>query len=225
MKKLRSGSIIVVFFAVFFLSALSARAALELRGTDSLGNQLIYDTDLNITWYDYTNSYNTWQDQVEWASALAVDFGGTIYDDWRLPATVDGLNVFGYNGTTTAGYNITSSEMGHLFYTELGNKGYYSASGSNQSGYGLTNAGGFEHLLSGDYWYGTEYSDYPTYAWGFNISFGSQGSVNKGNNLYAFAVRAGDVPLNVVPEPVSLILFGVGGVVLVASKKLLKRRG
>ena len=38
MKKGRSISIIVVLFAVFYISTLSAQAALELRGTDSLGN-------------------------------------------------------------------------------------------------------------------------------------------------------------------------------------------
>ena len=94
------------------------------RGTDSLGNRLIYDSDLDITWYDYTNDYDTWQNQMDWAGALYVDFGGTHYTDWRLPTTVDGYQVYGYDGTTTEGYNITSSEMGHLFYTELGNKGF-----------------------------------------------------------------------------------------------------
>lgn len=34
--------------------SVQAHAALYNRGTDSLGNQLIYDSDLNITWYDYT---------------------------------------------------------------------------------------------------------------------------------------------------------------------------
>jgi hypothetical protein len=30
--------------------SMQALAALELRGTDSLGNRLIYDSDLDITW-------------------------------------------------------------------------------------------------------------------------------------------------------------------------------
>jgi len=32
---------------------MQAEATLFLRGTDTLGNQLIYDSDRNITWYDY----------------------------------------------------------------------------------------------------------------------------------------------------------------------------
>ena len=101
------------------------------RGTDSLGNRLIYDSDLNITWYDYSKSWDTWQNQVNWASGLSVTFGSNTYTDWRLPSTVDGTYAgCGCNGTTTAGYNITSSEMGHLFYTELGNTGYYDTSGN-----------------------------------------------------------------------------------------------
>jgi len=89
------------------------------------GVQVINDTDRNITWLDYSNAPDTWQNQVSWAANLAVTVNGVTYDNWRLPATVDGPYVWGYDGTTTAGYNITTSEMGHLYYTELVNKGYY----------------------------------------------------------------------------------------------------
>lgn len=120
MKK-RKIRIVICLLAVLFLAS-STHAELFNRGTDSLGNQLIYDSDLDITWYDYTTSSNTWQNQMNWAATLTVDFGGTIFDDWRLPTTVDGPPVWGYDGTTTTGYNITNSEMGYLFYTELNNK-------------------------------------------------------------------------------------------------------
>ena len=36
------------------------------------------------------------------------------------------------------------------------------------------------------------------------------------------AVRPGDVAVAVAPEPMSMILFGVGGVVMAARRKLLK---
>jgi hypothetical protein len=68
--------------AVVLGFSLQAQAELFNRGADNLGNRLIYDSDISITWYDYTNSYSTWQFQMSWASALTVDFGGTIYDDW-----------------------------------------------------------------------------------------------------------------------------------------------
>ena len=221
MKKI----ILVVLMAVMVMGvSMEAKAALQNLGTDSAGNQLIYDTDFDITWYDYTNSYDTWQNQVSWADALSVTFGSTTYTDWRLPTTVDGPYVWGYDGTTTAGYNITSSELGHLFYTELGNSGYYDTSG-NPTGcpggpnYCLTNTGDFQNLQSYVYWSGTEYSANPASAWGFGTDYGYQDDGVKDDDFYAIAVRPG---LAVVPEPMSMVLFGVGGVVLVARRKLRK---
>ncbi len=115
---------IIFTLAILLSITVPAHAALDLlgQGTSADGTwKLIYDTDLDITWYDYTNPNAYWQNQVDWASALSVDFGMNTYNDWRLPLTVDGLYVYGYDGTTTAGYSITNSELGHLFYTELGN--------------------------------------------------------------------------------------------------------
>ncbi len=161
---------------IYLVFSMQANAALTNLGTDSLGNPLIYDSDFNITWYDYTKSQDTWDNQMTWASGLTVNFGGTIYDDWRLPSTVDGPYVWGNDGTTTAGYNITSSEMGHLFYTELGNKGYCSTSGyCPQAGWGLKNEGPFTHLDPvGYYWSSTEYAATPSNAWFFNFYTGAQ---------------------------------------------------
>ena len=90
----------LLLLALAMVIGLSAQsnATLILRGTDTLGNRLIYDTDLNITWYDYTNAVDIWQNQVNWASALTVDFNGTVFNDWRLTAS-----------DTCTGYNCTGS--------------------------------------------------------------------------------------------------------------------
>jgi len=215
--------ILLVIMAMVLGFSMQAQAALQNLGTDSLGNRLIYDSDLNITWYDYSNSVNTWQNQMNWASGLSVNFGGNVYDDWRLPATVDGPYVFGYDGTTTGGSNITSSEMGHLFYTELGNKGIVATDGTYpQPGWGLTNTGDFQHLQPGFFWSGTEATAYPNGAWGFGFGDGFQGPDNKAISYYALAVRPGDVA--VVPEPISSILFIAGGATLAVRSFLRKRK-
>jgi hypothetical protein len=229
MKQLLSFLFVVILVLGF---SLQTHAELFNRGTDSLGNRLIYDNDLNITWYDYSNPETTWQNHLNWASALTVNFGETIYDDWRLPTTVDGPWVLGYDGTTTAGWNITNSEMGHLFYAELGNKGAYDTSGnftgstmfcSGNVPYCLTNTGDFQNLLLDMYRSGTESAANSDYAWFLDFRDGMQDS--RLDKLYccanAIAVHPGDV--TVVPEPVSFILFLTGSASLIVRHFLKKR--
>jgi len=148
----------VVIMTIVLLCSIQANAALQNLGTDSLGNRLIYDTDFDLTWYDYSNSSNTWQNQVDWADALSLSFGGNVYDDWRLPITFD---------ESCDRFNCTNSEMGHLYYTELGN-----TSGSG----GFTNTGDFQNLQS-KYWSLTEYSGPLHHAWGFVFADNSFGLV------------------------------------------------
>ena len=86
MKKL---SILFVIVIMVFGLTSQSYADLTVVGTDSLGNQLIYDSALDVTWYDYTyygsagqgGDYGNWTSAVEWASGLTV--GGVT--GWRLP--------------------------------------------------------------------------------------------------------------------------------------------
>lgn len=177
---------------------------------------LIYEDDQGLIWLDYTSPANLWPKQMEWAAGLNApgvltckfDPGITVSweGDWRLPKTVDGTRRYGYDGTTTAGFNITTSELGHLYYVSLGNVGYYEKDGTPRPGWGtqpagqypwgLKNKGPFTNLREGQYWSGTEYSADPIHAWDFNMSFGAQ----EGNIVFkevhpylGIAVRQGKV--------------------------------
>jgi hypothetical protein len=189
------------------------------------GNGLIYDTDLNITWYDYTKNFNNWSNQKSWAATLSVtDVNGKSITGWRLPSTVDGPFVWSYNGTTTAGYNITTSELGHLFYTEFGNKGYYDVNGNYQPDYGLTNRGPFSNLQSGYYWSGTEHSMGTYDAWYFGFYYGVQGTSPEDLSYYALAVHSGNVGAP-VPIPGAILLFAPGLAGIAILKRRIGRRG
>jgi hypothetical protein len=150
----------------------SARADLFDRG-----GGLIYDSTLNITWYDYvyTDSLTTgdaWARAMAWAEAL--DVGGVT--GWRLPVTPG-----------TSADNDSEGEMGHLYYVDhvkVGGGGSISP---------------FENILGGIYWYGTEYSS--DRAWDFDFSTGNQAQYYKIDHYYkALAVHQGDLSAG-VPIP------------------------
>jgi hypothetical protein len=92
-----------------------------------------------------------------------------------------------------------------------------------QPGWGLSNTGDFLQLAEGGYWSDTEVvAPYINFAWLFNTGYGLQTDAKEDLDYLAIAFRDGRA---VVPEPASMILFGIGGVVLAASRKLSRRRG
>ena len=193
---------------------------------DGLGGMidLIYDDDLNITWLgnanfgagslfddgpDTTDGEMTWQSAVDWAASLTV--GG--FTDWRLPNTTQpDATCAGVTGDVPPqgfGQDCTGSEMGHLFYDELGGTVNADILTSSDPDLAL-----FGNLRADGYWSGTEFlfidPSEGSFAWTFQFGGGIQGVDPKShdNDFAAWAVRSGDVAI--VPEPSTLALFVTG---------------
>ena len=150
-----------------------------------------------------------WNTAQSWIGAMnTANYLGT--STWRLPTVIDtgtsGCND-AYTGTD-CGYNVdlSTGEMAHMFYSTLGNVGYYNTSGVGpQAGWGLTNDGPFSNLQPYYYWSGTTYASNSSGAWLFNFGYGRQGDSSKASAVYAWAVSPGDA---LVPVPGAVWMFG-----------------
>ncbi len=134
----------------------------------------IYDTDTQLSWLKDAGSggLKTWSYAQAWAKSLNVaDLTG-----WRLPAADPACNF---------AYNCTGSELGHLYYTELG----------NVAGGPLNSTGPFANLQRDSYWSGTEYDPNPNRAWYFYFGNGYQNAAIKDLYYFAWAVRPGARPV------------------------------
>lgn len=199
-------------FASFLLVTGNTQAALINRG-----GGLIYDDVLNITWlqdasYAKTSGYDSdgqmdWYQATTWADSLTYfdSVRGVTYDDWRLPITVQpDLSCSQNEEGGSLGYGCTGSEMGHLYYVDLGGVAGTSLAEQHNANYSLfINVLHFE--TNSAYW--TSPGE-PT-AWHFNFEDGGLGSrpPNSGGG-YAWAVRDGDVAA--VPEPSTYAMFLAG---------------
>jgi hypothetical protein len=74
---------------------------------------LVYDTDLDITWYDWSHFSPEYKDAVMWADKLSVRVGTAEFTDWRLPSLL-GESDF-ESGSPC------HSEVEHLYTVELVN--------------------------------------------------------------------------------------------------------
>jgi hypothetical protein len=230
-KMSNSGLLGTVFTISMFFMTFTANASLISR----LDGQAVYDTDLGITWMTdvnlaATNTFGisgiinpggnmSWDTAAQWIVALnATNYLG--FNDWRLPTTVNPDPTCIGSVNTSSGFNCTGSEMGHLFYNELGGTGGTSILASGNSNVSL-----FSNITTsgGQHWSGTEVSLGSGSAWAFGIEgtggAGQQVRAIKGNHFSVLLVRDGDV--GVVPIPAAIWLFGSGliGLIGIAKRK------
>ncbi len=211
---IKSSLLAALFVSIYTLGLIStANAALIARGSD-----MVYDTDLDITWladanFAKTSGFDadgqmTWADANAWAADLTVG-GGT---DWRLPRA---LNTDGTG--PCRGFNCTGSEIGHLFYTELGVTLGNSILISVDPDLNL-----FSNIQSDTYWFAEQDMDNTQLAWHFFLNFGLQSSGNKNGLEFAWAVHPGDIGATVIPIPLSgtILLIGLGFIGFIHRSRL-----
>jgi len=205
-----------------FASALLAASLISGTAQAALfdrGGGLIYDDDLNVTWlqdanYAVTQYLNTsgveghnaglmWEEAVAWAANLNYydSVRGTTYSDWRLPYS-----------SNCAGANCVSSEMGHLFYGELGGASNHQISTTHNSNYDL-----FINITSTKYWTNSYLND--VNAWHFDFWDGRQNTSWKPYEFPAWAVRDGDVAAIPEPDTYAMMLAGLGLVGFLARSR------
>ena len=170
-------------------------------GLTAMGNGMVFDSDGQLMWLadaSYARSSGvdadglmSWDAARLWADNL--EYGG--YSDWRLPTAMN------QDGSSPCGsaYDCIGSELGHLFYDELGG-----IAGQDIDVWHNGNYTFFQNVQPYPYWSSTAYAGAPTLAaWGFDMGDGYQDYDLKSAELAVWAVRS-------VPAPNSLALFGIG---------------
>jgi hypothetical protein len=238
--KFRLTGLVAIALASFAMSGHAKgtwETTLQARDIDQDGvTDAYFDSTLNITWlkdWNYAKSTGyvgandsggmSWLSAKTWAENLSI--GG--YSDWRLPkmTPVNGVS-FNYtssqDGTTDQGYANAgvgwglANEIGHLYYVSLGHSKF-----SPENYQGNSDNRPFQNMTASSmYWINHENEPDPSRASRFWLGYGEQSSAVKTIQLYAVAVRNGDVTA-AVPEPqtYAMLLAGLGLIAGVARRR------
>lgn len=194
-----------------------------------IGDDLVYDSDLDITWLQNPRigGQMTWDQANAYIDNLnSTEYLG--YNDWRLPQTLpvnppDYNTTLSYDGSTDYGYNITNpnSEMAYMYFVNLGNLGTYDTDARRQTEpVGAHNTGPFGYIAFNDYWSGSEW--HSRWAWAFMGHSGLQYWRYKIDTGYIWPVRDGISTAVPIPDTAWLLGPSLIGLLVFGRKKFKK---
>jgi hypothetical protein len=163
--------------------------------------QTVYDTAQNVTWLANANLPATqtfgvsginrdgsmsWDTAQSWIAAMnAANYLGSNH--WSLPTTqLPDAGCSQRPESAAFGYGCTGSQMGDIFYNELGGERGSTIELKHSAGYALFN--NFQPYL---YWSSTPWMRVPNSAFSFSFGNGFQGTNVYVNDMYAIPVAPG----------------------------------